>query len=200
MLPLIVSSTSLVLRKRLLTPPSCRIAQAWIHSSSVAQHSAGDQPPIRRRNHELSQESKDKVERIFQKILWLDTIEVHLITELINQKMGLILTPKERASLQKEVDRQLAEEAGETFKAAGSNVEEEAEKGPSTVDLKLTGFDDKSKIKVIKEVRSIAGLGLKEAKELVESAPKIIQKELKPELAEELKEKLEAVGAKIELV
>ena len=67
-------------------------------------------------------------------------------------------------------------------------------------DLKLVGFDAKAKIKVIKEVRSIAGLGLKEAKELVESAPKVIQKDLKPEKAEELKAALEAVGAQVEVV
>jgi large subunit ribosomal protein L7/L12 len=67
-------------------------------------------------------------------------------------------------------------------------------------DLKLLGFDPKSKIKVIKEVRSIAGLGLKEAKDLVESAPKVILKDLKTEQAEELKTKLEELGATIELV
>jgi large subunit ribosomal protein L7/L12 len=67
-------------------------------------------------------------------------------------------------------------------------------------DLKLVGFDAKAKIKVIKEVRAIAGLGLKEAKELVESAPKVIQKDLKQEKADELKAQLEAVGAEIELV
>ena len=66
--------------------------------------------------------------------------------------------------------------------------------------MKLTGFDAKAKIKVIKEVRAIAGLGLKEAKELVEGAPKIIKKDLKPEEAEELKKKLEEVGATIEIV
>lgn len=70
----------------------------------------------------------------------------------------------------------------------------------STVDLKLEGFDAKAKIKVIKEVRAITGLGLKEAKELVESAPKVVQKEMKPEEAEELKKKLEEVGATIALV
>lgn len=67
-------------------------------------------------------------------------------------------------------------------------------------DLKLVGFDDKAKIKVIKEVRSIAGLGLKEAKDLVESAPKIIQKDLKRERADELKAQLEAAGAEVEIV
>jgi large subunit ribosomal protein L7/L12 len=67
-------------------------------------------------------------------------------------------------------------------------------------DLKLIGFDAKAKIKVIKEVRAIAGLGLKEAKELVESAPKVIQKDLKQDKADELKAQLEAVGAEVEIV
>ena len=61
------------------------------------------------------------------------------------------------------------------------------------------GFDPKSKIKVIKEVRAIAGLGLKEAKDLVEGAPKVITKGLKEEDALELKAKLEAIGAVIEV-
>ena len=65
--------------------------------------------------------------------------------------------------------------------------------------MRLVGFDAKAKIKVIKEVRAIAGLGLKEAKELVESAPKVVQKDLKPEKAEELKAQLEAVGAQVEI-
>lgn len=83
--------------------------------------------------------------------------------------------------------------------AAGAAVEEEVEE-KTIFDLKLLSFDAKAKIKVIKEVRSIAGLGLKEAKELVESAPKVVQKDLKPEKAEELKAQLEALGAQVELV
>jgi large subunit ribosomal protein L7/L12 len=70
----------------------------------------------------------------------------------------------------------------------------------TTFDLKLEAFDAKSKIKVIKEVRAIAGLGLKEAKELVEGAPKVIKKEIKKEEAEELKAKLEEIGATISIV
>jgi ribosomal protein L7/L12 len=66
-------------------------------------------------------------------------------------------------------------------------------------DLKLVGYDAKAKIKVIKEVRSIAGLGLKEAKELVDGVPAMILKDLNPELAQELKAKLEEAGATIEL-
>jgi large subunit ribosomal protein L7/L12 len=87
-----------------------------------------------------------------------------------------------------------AEEADDAAEAAPV-VEEK-----SVFDLKLVGFDEKAKIKVIKEVRAIAGLGLKEAKELVEGAPKVVQKDLKKEVAEELKAKLEEAGAKVEIV
>jgi large subunit ribosomal protein L7/L12 len=196
MLSRLGSSTSRALRKRVLTNSSHNSAIAAYHSSSLTPQSESP-APIRRKKHVLSEESKEKVEAIFQKILWLDMVEVHLLTELINQKMGLILTDKERAALRKECDRQIMAEAG-AVEVTEQAVEEE--QGPKTVDLKLTGYDEKSKIKVIKEVRAIAGLGLKEAKELVEGAPKVITKDLSPEAAAELKEKLEAVGAQVELV
>ncbi len=56
-----------------------------------------------------------------------------------------------------------------------------------------------SKINVIKEVRAITGLGLKEAKDLVEAAPKTVKSDVSKEEAAELKKKLEAAGAKVEL-
>ena len=62
----------------------------------------------------------------------------------------------------------------------------------------LTSAGDK-KINVIKEVRAITGLGLKEAKDLVEAAPKEVKKDVPKKEAEEAKKKLEAVGAKVEL-
>ncbi|MEK7245952.1 MAG: 50S ribosomal protein L7/L12 [Pseudomonadota bacterium] len=55
------------------------------------------------------------------------------------------------------------------------------------------------KINVIKEVRAVTNLGLKEAKDLVESAPKTVKEGLKKQEAEEIKKKLEAAGAKVEL-
>ena len=67
-------------------------------------------------------------------------------------------------------------------------------------DLKLVSFDAKTKIKVIKEVRTMAGLGLKEAKEAVEGAPRTIMKEIKKDQAEELAKKLEELGATVEIV
>ena len=62
----------------------------------------------------------------------------------------------------------------------------------------LTASGDK-KINVIKEVRTITGLGLKEAKDLVEGAPKEVKKGVSKKDAEEAKKKLEAAGAKVEL-
>ena len=82
----------------------------------------------------------------------------------------------------------------------GAAAEAEAPKEEKTkFEVKLTGFDAKSKIKVIKEVRAITGLGLKEAKALVEGFPKSVKKDMKQEDADALKEKLEAVGATIEI-
>lgn len=65
-------------------------------------------------------------------------------------------------------------------------------------DVILAAAGDK-KINVIKEVRGITGLGLKEAKELVESAPKAVKEGAKKEEAEEIKKKLEEAGATVEL-
>jgi len=65
-------------------------------------------------------------------------------------------------------------------------------------DVVLTSVGDK-KINVIKEVRAITGLGLKEAKDLVESAPKPVKEAVSKDEAEELKKKLEEVGASVEL-
>jgi len=65
-------------------------------------------------------------------------------------------------------------------------------------DVVLTAAGDK-KIQVIKAVREITGLGLKEAKELVEGAPKAVKEGVAKEEAEQIKEKLEAAGASVEL-
>ena len=75
----------------------------------------------------------------------------------------------------------------------------EAEK--TAFDVKLVSFDSTAKIKIIKEVRVVVpGLGLKEAKEMVEGAPVVLQSKVSKEVAEQSKEKLEALGAVIEIV
>ena len=78
-------------------------------------------------------------------------------------------------------------------------VEEAAPVEKTHYDVELSAFDAATKIKLIKEVRAVLGLGLKEAKETVESSPTWIQKELVKEEAESLKAKLEALGATVRL-
>jgi large subunit ribosomal protein L7/L12 len=82
--------------------------------------------------------------------------------------------------------------------AAGGGAEAPAEAEPSTVDVVLTGAGDK-KIQVIKVVRAATGLGLKEAKALVDEAPKPIKEGLERDEAEKLKAELEEAGASVEL-
>ena len=81
--------------------------------------------------------------------------------------------------------------------AAGSS-EAVAEEVKTEFDVVLTAIGEK-KINVIKEVRAITGLGLKEAKEFVESAPKTVKEGIPQEEADALKAKLEAVGATAEI-
>jgi len=78
--------------------------------------------------------------------------------------------------------------------AAAEPVEEQTE---FTVMLEEVPAD--KKIAILKEVRAITGLGLKEAKDLVEAAPKAVKEAIAKEAAEELKKQLEAVGAKISI-
>ena len=80
--------------------------------------------------------------------------------------------------------------------AAGAGAAQEEEKTEFDVVLKEIGSQ---KIQVIKAVRELTGLGLKEAKDLVDSAPKAVKEKVSKEEAEEIKKKLEEVGATVEL-
>ena len=81
---------------------------------------------------------------------------------------------------------------------AGGGEAAPVEEEKTEFDVVLASAGDK-KINVIKEVRAITGLGLKEAKELVESAPKAVKEGVSKDEAEELKKKLEDAGAKVEV-
>ena len=107
-----------------------------------------------------------KVEALFQKIIWLDMVEVHLLAELINEKMGITISDAERERIARG-----GSGGGGGKKDASDDAPAEVVEEKTVFDLKLTGFDAKSKIKVIKEIRGVTSLGLKEAKELVEGAP-----------------------------
>ena len=113
------------------------------------------------------------------------------------------LTVSEAAELSKLLEKKWGVEANASVAVAAAPVAEgdaltEEDVGGGVVNIELISSGDK-KIDVIKEVRAITELGLKEAKDLVESAPKTLKEGVKKEEAEEIKKKLEAVGAKVEL-
>ncbi len=109
------------------------------------------------------------------------------------------LTVLEAAELSKKLEEHWGVSAAAPVAAAAAPgaVAEVAEE-KDEFDVILTGFGDK-KINVIKEVRGITGLGLKEAKDLVEGAPKAVKEAVSKSEAEAIKAKLEAAGATIEL-
>ena len=78
--------------------------------------------------------------------------------------------------------------------AAAAPAEEKTE-----FDVVLASFDDSKKIAVIKEIRAITGLGLKEAKDLVEGAPKTVKEAVAKDEADKIKAQLEGAGAKVEV-
>ena len=90
-----------------------------------------------------------------------------------------------------------AAQGGEAAEEAAPEAAEPKEK--THYDIELSKFDPAGKIKIIKEIRAIFGLGLKEAKETVEGAPVWLKKEVAKEEAEALSEKLTALGAEIRL-
>ena len=86
--------------------------------------------------------------------------------------------------------------AGVVVAAAGPAAAPAEEKTECDVELTEVGAE---KVKVIKVVREVTGLGLKEAKDVVDSAPKVVKEAVTKEEAEEVKKKLEEVGAKVTL-
>ena len=107
-------------------------------------------------------------------------IELASYAKAMREKFGITATPVAAVA------------AGSIGGAAA--VEEEQD----SFDIILAGVGS-NKIQVIKEIRTITTLGLKEAKELVESAPKPVKTGAKKDEAQEIKKKLEAAGAKVEL-
>ena len=108
------------------------------------------------------------------------------------------LTVVEAAELSKQLEEKWGVTAAAPVAAAAPGAAAPAAEEKSEFSLFLAAAGDK-KINVIKEVRSITGLGLKEAKDLVEAAPKEVKAGVPKKEAEEIKAKLEAAGAKVEL-
>jgi large subunit ribosomal protein L7/L12 len=108
------------------------------------------------------------------------------------------LTVLEAAELSKLLEEKWGVSAAAPVAVAAVGGAAPAAEAKTEFDVILAAAGDK-KIEVIKEVRAITGLGLKEAKDLVEGAPKPLKAGVAKAEAEEFKKKLEAVGAKVEL-
>ena len=111
----------------------------------------------------------------------MTAIELSNYAKAMREKFGITAMP-------------VAAAGGPAAGGAASAVAEEQ----TAFDVILTGAGP-HKIQVIKEIRTVTSLGLKEAKELVESAPKPVKTGIKKEEAEEIKKKLEAAGATVQL-
>jgi large subunit ribosomal protein L7/L12 len=108
------------------------------------------------------------------------------------------LTVVEAADLSKQLEEKWGVSAAAPVAAAPAAGAASAAEEKTEFTIFLAAIGDK-KINVIKEVRALTGLGLKEAKDLVEAAPKEVKQGVSKKDAEEAKKKLEAAGAKVEL-
>jgi large subunit ribosomal protein L7/L12 len=119
------------------------------------------------------------------------------LSKIVEELSGL--TVMEAAELSKMLEEAWGVSAAAPVAAAAApGAAAEAVEEQTEFDVILADFGAK-KINVIKEVRAITGLGLKEAKDLVESAPKAVKEAVSKDEAAEIKTKLEAAGAKVEI-
>ena len=119
------------------------------------------------------------------------------ITALIEEVKGL--TVLELSELVHALEEEFGVSAAAMAAPAAGGAAAPAAEEKTEFDVVLAGFDAAAKIKVIKAVREITGLGLAEAKGMVEGAPKTLKEAVSKDEAEELKKKREEVGAKVEL-
>ena len=129
------------------------------------------------------------MEKLIEEISNMTVLELSELVKALEDKFGVSASAAPAVAM-----------PGMMPAAAAPGAEEAAEPEEKTeFDVQLKDFGGK-KIPVIKEVRAITGLGLKEAKEKVESAPVVIQEAVSKEDAEKTKEQLEALGAEVEIL
>ena len=128
------------------------------------------------------------LEKMIDEISNMTVLELSELVKALEDKFGVSASAAPAVAV-----------AGVAAPAAGAEEEAAVEEEKTEFDVQLKDFGSK-KIPVIKEVRAITGLGLKEAKEKVESAPVVIQEGISKEDAEKTKEQLEALGAEVEIV
>jgi len=127
--------------------------------------------------------SMEKFQDIIEKIEKMSVLELSELVKALEEKFGVSA-------------RAMAVAAAPVAAADGTGTGAAEEKTSFSVVLTAAGDQ---KIQVIKVVREITGLGLKESKDLVDGAPKVVKEGLSKEDADEMKKKLEAVGASVEI-
>ncbi|RLC37484.1 50S ribosomal protein L7/L12 [candidate division Kazan bacterium] len=130
-------------------------------------------------------------------------VDTSKLSDTANKVLDMVseMTILELAELVKVLEDKFGVSAAPAVAAVAGGAAGEASgetEGKSTYNVNLTDTGS-NKIGVIKAVREVTELGLKEAKDLVEAAPKLVRENVKKEEAEEIKKKLEAAGAKVEL-
>ena len=144
---------------------------------------------IPRNVRSLDDPPSEKLGVLIDKILDLDIIEMNQLLNRLQSRLGITDEMIQRRRT-----------AGGAPAGGGEAAAEEAVVEKSAFDIKLTGYDPKSKIKIIKEVRAATGLGLKEAKDLVESAPVVVKEGLTKDEAEALNTLLTGLGGTVEVL
>lgn len=132
-----------------------------------------------------------KVKALLDELVSLNMLEVKELTDGLKDRLGI----DDAAAMPMSLNPAMFAGVAPTAPAA----EEEKVEQKSAFDLKLTKFDASKKIAVIKEIRALTSLGLKEAKSLVEDAPKVFKSEVPKEEAEQIRENLKEIGAEVVL-
>lgn len=148
-------------------------------------------------HEEQDEVGNEKVRRLAHDILQLSLLEASWLSDILKKKLniqtpafGAMPFPAQPGGAQAAVG--VADEAEQPTK-------QEEKKEKTEFSVLLEGFSAEGKIKVIKEIRAITNLGLKEAKELVEKAPVSVKSGITKVEAEALQKQLEAVGAKVKI-
>ncbi|CBK24557.2 Ribosomal protein L7/L12 [Blastocystis hominis] len=138
---------------------------------------------------------EEKVVKLVDEVLALNFIQIGQFMRVMKERLGLpdVLAAPSAAPAVGAPGAPGAPGAADAAAGAGEKKEEKKEK--RTASVKLVKYDAKDKIKIIKEVRGLLNLGLKESKTLVESVPVMLKENMPKKEAEELAAKLKALGA-----
>lgn len=173
-------------------------------SSSVARHSWGADNLAKQGEKldatdreqalltdELVEDTPEHIKELADEVMRLNVIDLRVLLDTMQGRLGIDAAQMSYGG---------GGGGGGASAAGGDAAPAEEVKEKDTFDVKLAAFDAKSKLKIIKEVRAVTDLSLKEAKELVESAPAVLKDGLTKEDADKLAKTLGDLGATVEVI